>query len=383
MDLTCGNILVLSPMVEVAEVVSKKDLDDFLHLPWDIYKSNQYWVPPLVNEVRETLSIEENPFWKHARMKMFIARDNGKPVGRITGIVDDNHVAVHQEQTGFFGFFECTDDHGAAHALWDHVRSWLKEQGMQCMRGPVNPSMNDENAFLLEGFDLPPVVMMPYTHEYYLKLSEEYGLHKAKDLYAFIKYAKDGIPPRIEKMIDRVRKRTKVKTRPFNMKEFERDAEILKALYNDAWEKNWGFVPMTNEEMNLAAKKLKQFADPDIVRFAEIDGQPVGVTVTVPDINQVLKHLDGRLGIIEMLKFLYYKKKVTGVRSLIGGVKKEFRESGIIAILYYDTEIAGMRHGYQWSELGWNLEDNDLINKFDAAIGGRIYKKYRIYEMPI
>lgn len=370
-------------MFEIAEVISRRDLDDFLHVPWAIYRGNSCWVPPLVNEVRETLSIEENPFWKHARMKMFIARDNGKPIGRIAGIVDDNHIAVHEEQTGFFGFFECIDDQETAHALWDHAKVWLKEQGMGSMRGPVNPSMNDENAFLLEGFDLPPVVMMPYTHEYYLKLAEEYGLKKAKDLYAFIKYAKDGIPHRIEKMIDRIRKRTGVITRPFNMRKFEHDAEILKALYNDAWERNWGFVPMTDEEMNLAAKKLRQFADPDIVLFAEIDGKAVGVTVTVPDINQVLRHLNGKLGIVEMLKFVYYKKKITGVRSLIGGVTKAFRESGIIAVLYYDSEKNGVRHGYQWSELGWNLEDNELINKFDAAIGGKIYKKYRIYEMTI
>jgi hypothetical protein len=383
MDLTFSDISVLSAMLQIVEVTTKKAADDFLQLPWEIYKGNRYWVPPLLNEVKETLTLDENPFWQHARMKMFLAQDNGRAVGRITGVIDENHNAFHGEQTGFFGFFECIDDQDVARALWDVVRAWLKEHGMNCMRGPVNPSMNDENAFLLEGFDLPPAVMMPYTHEYYLKLAEEYGLHKAKDLYAFIKYAKDGIPPRIEKMIDRVRKRTGVTTRPFNMREFERDAEVLKALYNAAWEKNWGFVPMTEEEMNLAAKKLKQFADPELVLFAEIDGEAVGVSVTVPDVNQVLKRLNGRLGLIEMLKFVYYKKKITGVRSLIGGVKKEYRESGIIAVLYYDTEKAGVRLGYEWCELGWNLEDNDLINKFDTAIGGKIYKKYRIYEMNI
>ena len=370
-------------MLSITEVVSKQDSTDFLQLPWKIYKDNEYWVPPLLNEVVETLDLGENPFWTHARMKMFIARRNNEVVGRIAAITDDNHIKFHEEQTGFFGFFECIDDQEVATGLWDNVKAWLKEQGMETMRGPVNPSMNDENAFLLEGFDLPPTVMMQYTQEYYLKLAEDYGFNKAKDLLAFIKYAKDGIPPRIEKMINRVRERTGVVTRPFNMKKFERDAEILKGLYNAAWEKNWGFVPMTDDEMNLAAKKLKQFADPDLVLFAEIDGEAVGVTVTVPDINQVLKRLNGKLGLIEMLKFVYYKKKIKGVRSLIGGVKKEFRESGIIAVLYYDTEKAGARHGYEWCELGWNLEDNDLINKFDTAIGGKVYKKYRIYEIAI
>ena len=370
-------------MIQVTEVVTKKDTQDFLRLPWKIYKDNQYWVPPLLGEVKETLDTDKNPFWSHAKIKMYIARNNGEPVGRIAAVIDDHHIKFHEEKTGFFGFFECIDDQEVAAGLWDHAKKWLLDNGMELMRGPVNPSMNDENAFLLEGFDLPPTVMMPYTHEYYLKLAEDYGLCKAKDLYAFIKHAECGMPPRIEKMINRVRERTGVITRPFNMKKFEEDAEILKALYNDAWEKNWGFVPMTEEEMNLAAKKLKQFADPELVRFAEVKGQAVGVTVTVPDINQVLKRLNGKLGIIEMLKFVYYKRYITGVRSLIGGVRKEFRESGIIAVLFYDTEKAAVRRGYKWCEMGWNLEDNDLINKFDTAIGGKIYKKYRIYEIDI
>ena len=249
--------------------------------------------------------------------------------------------------------------------------------------GPVNPSMNDENAFLLEGFDKPPSVMMPYTPPYYLTLAEQYGFKKAKDLFSFIKYAKDGIPPRVEKMINRIKKRTNVKVRPFSMKNFDRDVQYLKNIYNAAWEKNWGFVPMTDEEIDITGKKLKQFVEPKLVLFAEMEGQPVAVTVTVPDINQILKKLNGRLGPIEMLKFLYYKNKITGARSLIGGVMKEYRETGIIAVLYYETEKANLKLGYEWCELGWNLEDNDLINRFDEAIGGKLYKKYRIYEKEI
>ena len=212
---------------------------------------------------------------------------------------------------------------------------------------------------------------------------QNYFFKKAKDLYAFIKYAKDGIPPRIEKMINRIKKRTNVKVRPFSMKEYDRDVQFLKDIYNDAWEKNWGFVPMTNDEIDATGKKLKQFIEPKLVLFAEIDGKPVAVTVTVPDINPVLKKLNGRLGPIEMLKFLFYKRKVIGARSLIGGVIREYRETGIIAVLYYETEKANLQLGYEWCELGWNLEDNDLINRFDIAIGGKLYKKYRIYEMKI
>jgi hypothetical protein len=369
--------------VQVDIVQSKDDWKKFLKLPWSIYKGNQYWVPPLLAEVREILNTDKNPFWRHAKREIFLAKGEDKPVGRIATIVDENHNNIHSEKTGFFGFFECINDIGVAQALWDGAKKWLRQNGMEIMRGPVNPSMNDENAFLLEGFDKPPTVMMPYTHAYYLDLAERYGFKKAKDLYVFIKYAKDGIPSRIEKMINRIKTRTKVKVRPFDMKKFERDVQFLKKIYNSAWEKNWGFVPMTDEEMDDAAGKLRKFADPEIVLFAEMDGEPVGVSVTVPDINQVLKKLNGRLGPIEILKLLYYKKKITGVRSLIGGVMKEYRETGIIAVLYHETEKANLRLGYEWCELGWNLEDNDLINRFDIAIGGKLYKKYRIYEMKI
>lgn len=373
----------MSSTLTVDNVVSKKDWHDFLKLPWRVYQDNQYWVPPLLVEIKETLDLKKNPFWKHTQREIFIARDNGIPAGRVVAVVDDNHNNFHNEKTGFFGFFECVDNLAVARVLWDEAKKWLKKMGMERMRGPVNPSMNDENAFLLEGFDKPPTVMMPYTPAYYLRLSEQYGFRKAKDLLSFIKYAKDGIPERIEGMIKRIKERTGVKVRPFDMKEFKRDAQFLKDIYNSAWVKNWGFVPMTDEEMDLAAKKLKQFADPELVLFAEIGGKPIGVSVTVPDINQVLKKLNGRMGPLEILKFLYYKRQITGVRSLVGGVIKEYRETGIIAVLYYETEKANLKLGYDWCELGWNLEDNDLVNSFDAAIGGKVYKKYRIYEIPI
>lgn len=367
----------------IISVESKKDWKDFLRMPWIIYQNNEYWVPPLLKEVKETLDTDRNPFWQHAKREVFLARQNDNPVGRIVAVIDNNHNDFHEDKVGFFGFFECVNDLEIASGLWDKVKEWLVSNGMNIMRGPVSPSMNDENAFLLKGFDKPPTVMMPYTHPYYLVLAEQYGLKKAKDLFSFIKYAKDGIPPRVEKMINHIKKRTNVKVRPFSMKNFERDVQHLKNIYNNAWEKNWGFVPMTDEEIDITGKKLKQFVEPELVLFAEMDGRPVAVTVTVPDINQILKRLNGRLGPIEMLKFLFYKRKITGARSLIGGVMKEYRETGIIAVLYYETEKANLNLGYEWCELGWNLEDNDLINRFDEAIGGRLYKKYRIYEIDI
>ncbi len=369
-------------MIDVKKVETKKELEEFVRFPWRIYQGNPYWVPPLISEVKEILDTSKNPFWEHAYRELFLARKEERVVGRIVSIVDDNHNKFHNEKTGFFGFFESIDDNEVALKLLSTAEKWVKEKGMTVIRGPVNPSLNDECAFLLEGFDKPPVVMMPYTPAYYLKLVEQCGYYKAKDLLALLKKREDGIPKRIVDMVEKVRKKLGVKIRPVDLRHFDRDIQILKEIYNSAWERNWGFVPMTDKEMDYTARKLKTFVDPDVALFAEVNDKPIGVVISVPDINQILIKLNGKLGPIEVLKFLYYKKKVTGVRSLIGGVKKEYRNTGIIALLYYETEIRG-RKKYEWSELGWNLEDNDLINRFDMAIGGKIYKKYRIYEKKI
>jgi hypothetical protein len=370
--------------LDVFSLNSKRDFNDFIKLPWQIYKGNPYWVPPLISEIKEILDLQKNPFWEHARRELFIARQDGKVVGRIAAIVDDTHNSFHEEKTGFFGFFESVNDQKVANILYDTAKAWLVKGGMTIMRGPASPSLNDECAFLSEGFDLPPTVMMPYSPPYYLELSEKYGLKKAKGMYAMlVKTGTEGIPERIERMVNIVKKRTKVTIRPADFKQFDREIKYLKEIYNAAWEKNWGFVPMTDKEIDLAAKKLKQFAVPGLIQFAEIDGVPVGVTVTVPDINQALIKINGRLDPISILKLLYYKRKIDGARSLIGGVKREYRSTGIIAVLFYETAKAGLKLGYKWSELGWNLEDNDLINEFDIAIGGKIYKKYIMYEMGI
>ncbi|MBS4015424.1 MAG: hypothetical protein KGZ86_03205 [Candidatus Latescibacteria bacterium] len=370
-------------MLKIDIVKTKKDWQDFIGLPWTIYKDNQYWIPPLKSEVKEILNTEKNPFWEHARREMFLVRDDKKTVGRIVAIIDDNHNQFHEDNIGFFGFYESINDFEVAKLLYDSAKKWLQDNKKDAMRGPLNPSQNDEIGFLLEGFDKPPVVMMTYTPPYYLDLSERYGFKKAKDLYALLKNAREPVPERIERMVEIIRKKSRVKVRTVDMKHFNRDLRHLKDIYNAAWEKNWGFVPMTDKEIDLTAKKIKQFIDPGLVVFAEVDDKPVGVVVTIPDINQVLKRLNGKLGLIEMVKFLYYRRKIDGTRALIGGIKKEFRQSGIISLLFYESIKHAQKHGYKWCEFGWNLEDNDLINQFDMAIGGKIYKKYRIYEMKI
>lgn len=368
-------------MIDLKVVKTKDDLSKFIKLPWKIYKDDMYWVPPLIAEVEELLNRDKNPFWKHADRELFLALKDKEVIGRIAAVIDDNHNNFHNEKTGFFGFFECINDSEVADILLNNAKEWCKSKGMNLLRGPISPSTNDEWGLLIEGFDSSPVIMMPYNPEYYRDLLERYGLKKAKDLFAFIKKA--GVPERIAKLVQRVKRKHNVTVRQIDMKHFDRDVQIIKDIYNSAWEKNYGFVPMTEDEMNLMAKKLKPMAIPPLILFAEINGEPVGSSITIPDYNQILKKLNGKLNLIGILKYLYYKNKVDGTRSIVFGIKKEHRSTGINTVLYYETEMAGLKLGYKWCELSWNLEDNDLINKFDEAVGGKLYKKYRVFEVSI
>jgi hypothetical protein len=269
-----------------------------------------------------------------------------------------------------------------ARSLFDAAKSWCRAKSCQFLRGPASPSSNDEYGFLLEGFDKEPAVMMPYNPEYYLRFSERYGFQKAKDLVALLKLVSTGIPSRIDRIMQRAKKTSSFKLRSIDPANFKRDVAIIKSVYNSAWEKNWGFVPMTNEEMDLSAESMKPFYDPSLIIIAELDGKPAGIALTIPNINEVLKRLNGRMHPWSLLKFFWFKRKIKGCRTLIGGCLPEFRKTGLIAELFYESARRASDR-YEWCELGWNLEDNDLINRFDVEIGGEIYKKYRLYQMPI
>jgi GNAT superfamily N-acetyltransferase len=366
----------------IKKVESGKELKQFINLPWKIYKNNPNWVPPLKKDVKLKLNREKHPFFEHAVMEMFLAVKHKEVIGRIAAVVDDRHNEFHNEKMGFFGMFECVDDEEVAGSLYNAAEEFCKSKGMEALRGPVNLSMGDECGLLIEGFDRDPVIMMPYNPEYYLKLFDVNGFTKAKDLYAYLK-GEVGVVDRIENLVKRVRERQHVKIRPMNMKKYYEEVQIIKDVYNSAWELNWGFVPMTSNEMDLMAKELKAIVEPQLALIAEVDGQPVGISITLPDFNSVLKKMNGNFNLISILKFLYYKKKIKGLRGVIFGLKKEYRRTGINTVLYYETEIRGAKLGYEWCEMSWNLEDNDMINKFDEAIGGKLYKRYRIYERKI
>jgi len=367
--------------MNVELISGKSGLDQFIRFPWKVYQGNPNWVPPLKSEVKFILGAE-NPFFRHAEAAYFLARRNGDVVGRIAAIIDHHHVREHNEQAGFFGFFECLPDVAIADALLSAAAGWLRERGMTVMRGPMNPSTNDECGFLLEGFDSPPMIMMTYTPPQYLEFMEKCGLTKAKDLYAYIVIVNDvSVVERLERLSQGVHKRIPGLTvRPADLKRFDRELTIVKDIYNSAWSKNWGFVPMTDEEIDSMAKRLKPLIVPELLIIAEVDGKPAAFFMVVPDYNQVLKKLNGSLLPFGVLKFLWYARKISDIRGITLGVKEEYRRKGIEGLLYLESFKAAKRRGYRRAEMSWILEDNTLVQKGCELMGGKLYKKYRIYE---
>lgn len=370
-------------MLSVEEVKTPAQLEEFLALPWNIYAGDHNWVPPLKHEVKKLLDRTHHPFWQHARGVLFLAYLSNRPVGRISAQIDDNYNELWKEKLGSFGFFECIDNQEVASALLDAAASWLKSQAMHTLRGPMSPSSNDEWGLLIRGFDRPPAIMMPYNPPYYERLLENAGLHKAKDLLAFIKYARTPMPERLTVLARKLKENPRITVRPVNMSDLKNEMKIIKELYNASWQMNWGFSPMTDEEMDLMARQLKTFAEPQMILLAFYDNKPAGLSITLPDINQVIRRLNGRLGFVGTIKFLHYRRKITGARALVFGFKAEYRRLGLPVLLFYETEQYMRRRGYKWCELSWNLEDNRLINEFDRALGAREYKRYRVYERPL
>jgi GNAT superfamily N-acetyltransferase len=370
--------------MQIELVTDNKSLDRFIRFPWVVYEGNPNWVPPLISEMEFILG-EENPFFHHAEAACFLAMNGKTVVGRIAAIIDRNHVNIHNEQVGFFGFYETLPDPAIACGLLDAASAWLKERDIEIMRGPMNPSTNDECGFLLEGFDSPPMIMMPYTPRYYLDHMERCGMGKARDLYAYISVIKEvSAGGRLERLASVVKARVPGLTvRPANMKDFRRELEVVKDIYNSAWSHNWGFVPMTEKEIESLAKRLKPLIAPELLIMAEINGEPAAFFMAVPDYNQVLGRINGRLGPVGILKFLWYSRKITDIRVLTMGVKEEYRKKGIEGLLYLESFKAAMKKGYSRAEMSWVLEDNVLMQRGCELMGGKLYKKYRIYEKKI
>ncbi|OGS25882.1 MAG: hypothetical protein A2297_04360 [Elusimicrobia bacterium RIFOXYB2_FULL_48_7] len=368
--------------MNIRTVETKFDMMKFIKFPWRVYRDDKNWVPQLISDTQALLDPKKNPFWKHAEGKYFLAEsDDGQVIGRIAGIIDRNYIEFQGEKTGFFAFFECLNDANIAGDMLKTVAKWLKEKGMEKMMGPTAPSTNDEMGFLLEGFDSPPFLMMPHNPKYYNDLMDNYGLKKAKDLYAYFMDKKDAPVARLERINKSVRKNNPdITVRNINVKDYSNEVKNIHSIYNQAWEKNWGFVPWTEEEFFGQCEKLKSLIVPELIFLAFDKEKPVGMLIAVPNYNLVLKKLNGKLGPVEIVKFLYYKTKIKEIRVMIMGVIKSCRNKGIEGLMYHEIVKNGIRLGYPQGEFSWILEDNIMMCRAAEMLGGKVYKKYRVYE---
>jgi len=369
-------------LIEILPANNKKTFKEFLNFPFNLYAHDPYWVSPLLRDIKEQFSLRKNPFFKHAEVMPFIARLNGNTVGRITGIYNEMHINFHNEKAGFFGFFDCIDDESVAQALLKEVKQWHRGKGMSVLRGPMNFSTNEECGLLVDGYDSQPMVMMPYNFPYYQKLLEGCGFRKAKDLFAYIIDIPDTLPEKTFRVAS-IAEKQGIRVRHIDMKSFKNEINIFKSIYNSAWEHNWGFVPMTDEEIDYMAKKLKPVIIPELTFIAECKGEAVGFMMLLPDVNYVLKRLNGRLSPLGIIKALWYSRKIENLRLLLLGVRAGYRRRGVDALLLIEGLKTLKKNAYKKVEFSWILEDNYPVQKIIEMVKGRLYKKYRIYEMPI
>jgi hypothetical protein len=376
----------MSDTVEVVEVESPGQLRDFIRYPFKLYRDVPQYVFPLLTERKEFFDQKKNPFYRTARVKLFLAMRDGEVCGRIATCVNFSHNDYHHEKTGFFGFFDTPDDFDIASRLLKVAMITLKKEGMDRMRGPMNFSTNHEIGFVIDGFETPPTVMMPWNFPYQVKLAEKFGLKKAMDLLAWILTKEDGIPERIERVVNKMQERSKITLRSLNMSDFDNEVKRLNIVYNAAWAPNWGFVPMDEVEFNHMCYQLKQIVEPELVLIAEFEGKPVAFSVALPDINQALIHLKGRLFPLGLLKLLWHtiiRNKITTVRLITMGVIPEFQKRAVDMVFFVNTFNRGTKLGYTTGELSWTLETNELMIRSAEEMGGKPAKKYRIMEMPL
>ena len=369
--------------IHVRPVRTQRDTRTFIKLQWKIYDGNPYWVPPLLMDRRKLIDRKNNPFYKHAEMELFLAERDGNVVGRIGAIVNHNHNKEHSENIGFFGFFESIDDQAVANALYDTARHWLATRGVTAMRGPASPSVNDEYGLLVDGFDKSPAVLMTYNPEYYVRLVEGYGFVKVKDLYAYYVHKDKVFTEKLVRVSEALEKREGMVFRSLNMKKFDEEVRTIRELYNKGWSRNWGEVPMTEEEFDYVAKDLKPVVNPELVILAEINGKPVGFAMSLPDLNVVLKGNRKGYFIPGLLRLLLFKKRIDFVRIIILGVLPEYLNSGIGGVLFYETARRAVEQGYPHGEASWVVEDNVMMNRGAQLLKGEKTKTYRVYEVPI
>jgi GNAT superfamily N-acetyltransferase len=369
--------------VEVRPVRSRSELRAFIRLPWRVYRSSANWVPPLIAERKRHLDRQRNPFFEHADAEYFVAWRDGEPVGRITAHVDHRLNEFQHNRWGLFGFFECEHDAGAAAALFDAAEGWLRERGRDRMLGPLDFSTNHESGLLIEGHELQPQILENWHQPYYRELLEAQGFVKAMDLYKWeiIANDRDKMLPIMDELADRLEPDHGIRLRRMRKRQLASEIRKFIEVYNEAWSSNWGFVPLTDAELDHMAKELKPVLDEDFACVAETaDGECAGVSLSLPDYNQVLAQINGRLLPLGWLTALRARNRIRDIRVFALGVKPEFQHTGVAAALYRDVWDSVFRRGMVRAETGWILETNEPMNRAMEALTGKIVKRYRVYE---
>jgi len=374
--------------VEIKEHQPGRDLEDFIQVAFEVYRDDPAWVPPLRMEITDRLTPEKNPFFEHAEVALFTAWKDGKAVGRISAQIDHEHLRVHQDNAGFFGFFDTIDDQEVASALVAAAERWLASRGMAVMRGPFSLSINEETGMLVEGFEEPPTIMSPHHLPHQGVLAEGAGLRKVKDCYGW-KYDVAPLPARAQRAWDKVHSLPEVSFRSVRPSKLKKEVHDILGVFNDAWQHNWGFVPATDSEAKKMAADLQLILDKDISFFAEVDGQPVAICICLPNLNEVIYDFKGKLTPVNVAKLLWRLKlrRPKSARLMLLGVRTELRGKKRYATLAMaviaELVRRGAKEGYEWAELGWTLEDNRLINASIRSMGAKIYKRYRLFEKSI
>ena len=379
--------------IEIIPVTTAEQRRTFAAFAWHIYAGDPNWVPPIYNDRLALLDPSKHPFHEHSEVQPFLALRRGEVVGTITGHVNHRHNEVHGDKVGFFGFFDVIEDFAVAELLFDTASDWLRERGMEAIRGPEDFSQNEEVGLLIDGLDAPPVIMMTYNPRYYQDFLERAGFRKAQDLYAWLIPTDifdrnvQRLPRKFLRVAEQARARPDLEVRRIDMKHFDQEVELAKIIYNKAWEQNWGFVPMTDHEIEHLGAELKLIIDPDLVYIAKVNGKPAGISLGIPDVNQALIRVRPQPNTwslpLTLVRFLWNRRQIKNFRLMIMGVVPEYRTYGIDALFYVETARAAFRKGYEMCEMSWILESNDMMNRIIERLGGEIYKTYRIYERPL
>ncbi len=372
--------------IEIREHVPGEDIDDFIRAGNVVFAGDPAWVPPLDMDIRGRLTPAKNPFYEHGDVGLWTAWRDGRLVGRTSATIDHEHLRIHRDDTGFFGFFDTLDDKEAAAALIESARRWLDRRGMRRMRGPLSLNMNEEVGTLIDGFESPPMFLMGHSRVWQGGLADAIGLEKAKDLYAW-RFDVGKLPKRAVRAWERVKEMPEVRLRTVNTKEWDRELDTIMDIFNDAWRENWGWVPATEAEKKKTGDDLKMILDKDLAFIAEVDGRPMAICIALPNVNEVVRDFDGKLGPINLFKMLWRLKvsRPKSARLMLLGIADELRgvkKYGMLShALYVEIARRGEKSGYRWGELSWTLEDNAPVNLGIRSMGAKIYKTYRIYEV--